>query len=309
MSRGSIVAMLIAAELVVVSLAIYSLGGGMTLAGGMHRVEFTPAAIAPLAAGTTPQIVIDDSRSRVRVGVSSDALVHVRDLTEMRGAIFSSGTYPQLRMTRTADGVRIERPWSPRIAFDLFGFSTQAIEVNVPSGAHVEIARCEGADVTGITGGVSVRSQDGHITLADLDGNVDARSDDGYLDARNVRGDRLAIESHDGHLALHDVAVGSLLATTRDGRIEAQGLSLVGERPDATLHTGDGSIKMYLSPNANLTVDASTGDGRIDVDGSAARGDGSTQRTVRLGTGAGRMTVDTADGSIHILTNGAPQSD
>jgi len=300
--------MLIAAEVLIVGMAIYSLGGGATFASGMHRVEFTPAAVAPLAAGTSPHVVIDDSQSRVHVSISNDELVHVQDLTQMHGVVFSTTSYPQLRVTRTADGVRIERPSTPHLGIDIFGFNIESIEV--PSGSHLEIARCSGADVSGIAGGVSVRSQDGHVTLADLDGSVDARSDDGYVDARNVRGDRLALETMDGHVALHQVAVASLTATTHDGRIEVRDLTLVGERPDATLHTGDGSIKVYLTPNANLTVDASTSDGHVYVDGSSlGRDDDSAQRSIRLGSGAGKMTIGTADGSIHIFTNGASQSD
>lgn len=301
--------MLVAAELAIISLAIWSLGGRTTLAAGLHPVEFSATTVAPLAAGATPAVVIDDPRSRVHVGTSDDGLVHVADLTRMRGAIFSSARYSQLRVTRTADGVRIERPDSPRIEIDLFGFSTEAIEVDVPQGAHVQIARCSGADVTGIAGGVSVHSQDGHVSLARLDGNVDARSDDGYVEARDVRGDRLAMTSMDGHLSLKDVAVDSLLATTHDGRIEADGLSLRGERPDATLRTDDGSIRVHLLPGTNVTVAASTSDGRIVVDGSSERADGATQRTIQVGTGAGTMTVGTADGSIHIFTNGVSSSD
>jgi hypothetical protein len=297
--------MLVAAELLVVGMAIYSLGGQRTFAAGMHRVDFTPVQIAPISAGAAPRVVIDDKESRVSVTVSSDESVHARDLTQMRGAIFSSAPYPQLRVIRTGDGVLIERPSPQRLSIEMFGFSRQAIEVSVPSGSHLEIARCSGANVTGITGGVSVRSQDGHVTLASLTGTVDARSDDGYLDASNVRGDRLTMESMDGHLALRDVSVGALTATTHDGRIEARELSLTGERPDATLHTADGSVRIQLAPNANLTIDASTGDGHIVVDGSTLDHDDSAQRTIRLGNGSGKMTVGTGDGSIHISTNGA----
>lgn len=309
MSRKSIVAMLVAAELLIVGMAIYSLGGGATFASGMHRVDFTPVPLAPVSAGAVPHVVVDDRESRVTVTASNDEFVHVRDLTEIHGSVFSSAPYPQLRITRTADGVHIERPSGPHLAIAIFGYSREAIEVTVPAGSRVEIARCSGADVSRINGDVSVRSQDGHVTLSDLDGSVDARSADGYLQATNVRGDRLAIDSMDGHLTLRDVAVGSLTATTHDGRIEASDLSLVGERPDAALHTDDGSIKVYLAPSANLTVDASTGDGHVYVDGSSLdRGD-SAQRTIRLGSGAGKMTLGTADGSIHIFTNGASQSD
>lgn len=300
MSRGSVVALLVAAEVGIVVMAIAIIGGHASFASGMHQVRFNAAPIAPIAVGARPHVVIDDSESRAVVGVSSDGFVHVRDLTRMDGAILSSQPYPHLVVTRTLDGVRIERPHVAHFSVALFGFSMQRIEVDVPQDARLEIARCSGADVDGVTGGVTVHSVDGHVTLTGLQGSVEARSDDGYVSATNVRGDRLALESMDGHLSLDDVAVASLSGTTRDGRITAKGLS-VGS--DATLTTGDGSVRVNLAPNSNLTIDASTRDGRIAVDGSSLD-DSSAQRTIRVGAGTGRMQVSTDDGSIHIFTNG-----
>jgi hypothetical protein len=305
-SRASVVAMLIAAEVLIVGMAVYSVGGGGTrFASGMHHVDFAPVAQTPVAAGAAPHVVIDDAKSRVAVTISNDGLVHVRDLTELHGAVFSSGSYPQLHVSRTSDGVRIERPGSGHLSIDIFGFSNERIAVEVPAGARVEIARCSGADVSGVTGGVSVRSQDGHVTLADLQGSVDAHSSDGYVEATNVRGDRLAMDSDDGHLSLQNVAVGSLAATTHDGRITAEGLNLVGASPSATMHTDDGSIRLHLPPSADVSIDASTGNGSIVVDGVSQAGSDSAQRTIRLGAGTAKMTVGTSDGSIHIYTNGA----
>jgi hypothetical protein len=307
MSRASVVGMLVAAEVLIVGMAMYAVGGGATFAAGMHRSDFTATAIAPIAAGTAPHIVVDDPDSRVHVGISSDQLVHVRDLTQMHGWMFSSGKYPKLVVSRTSDGVRIERPHRSGdvVGFGLFGFSTQAIEVDVPQAAQLEIARCSGADIRGLTGAVNVRSVDGHVTLTDLQGSVDARSDDGYLDATNVRGDRLTLNANDGHIVLQDVAVASLSALTRDGRIVADDLSVTG---NAQLQTDDGSVRVRLAPNANLTIDASTRDGRISVDGNSSdRNDDSAQRTIRLGAGSGQMKLATADGSIRIFTNGELQ--
>ena len=329
MSRVSVVAMLVAAELLIVGMAVYALGGGpATFAGSMHHADFAAAPVEPLAAGETPQVAIDDAASRVSVGVSNDGLVHVRDLTQMRGAIFSTSSYPQLRVTRTADGVRIERSARRHFSVELFDFSAEAIQVDVPSGSHVQIARCSGADVNGITGGVNVQSQDGHVNLSDLRGTVDASSD-GYLTATNVRGDRLAMESSDGHLTLADVSVGSLVARTHEGRIEANNLTIAGARPDATLHsddgplrvagtfgpngsyevsTDDGSVNLRVPQDSDLAIDASTGNGRIDVDGSSLARDDSARQTIRLGAGSGTMKLATSDGSIHLYTNGDFQS-
>jgi hypothetical protein len=325
MSRLSIVAMLLAAEVVIAGMAVYALGGGGVPFATMHHADFAAASVEPIAAGETPAVAVDDADSRVNVGVSNDGLVHVRDLTQMRGAIFSTSSYPQLLVKKTADGVRIERPAGHHFSVELFGFSTEAIQVDVPSGSHVQIARCSGADVDGITGGVNVQSQDGHVTLSHLRGNVDASADDGYLSATNVQGDRLAMESNDGHLTLADVTVGSLVARTHEGRIEATNLTMAGARPDATLHsddgplrvagafgsngsydlsTEDGSVNLRVPQSSDLAIEASTSDGRIDVDGSSLARDDSAPHTLRLGAGSGTMKLATADGSIHIYTNG-----
>ncbi len=305
MSRTSVVAMLAAAEVLIVGMAIYAVGGGGTsFAAATHPTNFTAAAIAPVAAGAAPHVVIDDASSRVNVVASNDGLVHVRDLTEMHGTLFGDERYPRLSVTRTPDGVRIERPVVEGFSLQVFGFVTHGVEVQVPPDSHVEISRCAGADVAGLAQDVSVHSIDGHVTLADLQGSADVRSDDGYISATNVRGDRLTMESRDGHLALDDVAVGSLSGSTRDGRIEADGLSI---RSDSTLQTDDGSVRVGFARNSDLTIDASTRDGRITVDGNSLdRGD-SWQRTIRLGAGTSHMQISTADGPIRIFTNGAYQ--
>jgi hypothetical protein len=297
--------MLIAAEVLVVGMAICAVGrGGTSFAAGLHQVDFTAAPIVPIAAGASPHVVIDDPASRVIVTPSSDQLIHVTDLTQIRGAIFTSRRYPHLEVTRTPDGVRIVRPNANHLSLDLFGFSIQRIEVEVPENARLEIAQCSGADVRGVTGGVSARSVDGRIGLTDLRGSIDAHSDDGSITATNVQADTLAVASSDGRLTFDGVSATTLSATTRDGRITAQHLSVAN---DATLETDDGSVRLALAPGANLTIDASTRDGSIAVDGATYAGDEAVARTIRVGAGTGRMTLTTGDGSIHINTNGELQ--
>ena len=284
MSRASIVGMLIAAEVLIAGMALYTIAGHGRSFAGMHSIDFSGAAVAPIAAGFAPHVAIDDPASRVEVNASTDGLVHVRDLTQLHGAFFSNAHYPQLNVTRTLDGVRIERPHSSDSLFGLFGFLMQRIEVEVPQGSRVDVARCSGASVQGVAGGVSVRSVDGRVTLADVRGSVEVRSDDGRIELQNV-------------------AATSLIADTRDGRIEASGLDVAG---DATLQTADGPIRVALARDADVTIDASTRDGRISVDGNSLDREDVAQRTIRLGSGAARMTLSTGDGSIHILTNGEP---
>jgi DUF4097 and DUF4098 domain-containing protein YvlB len=306
--------MLVAIEVAIVAVALYAIGGlhwngsgwnGQAFAS-MERVDFAARPIAPIDAGSSPHVAIDDPESRVAVNPSSDGRVHVNDLTNVHGTRFSSeSSIPQLRVTRTPDGVSIVRPPHERFfVFGLFSSVEERIEVEVPAGSRVEISRCEGADVAGIAGGVSVHSQDGHVTLADLRGPVDAQSDDGYIEAANVHTDSLAMHSSDGHLTLQNVAAQTLQAHTDDGRVRVERLS---DLRNGTISSDDGSIDLELGAGADLTVDASTTDGSISVNGSTVeRGDSdSAQHTVTLGKGTGALRVSTSDGSIHILTNGA----
>ncbi len=303
MSRASIVAMLVAVEIAIVGIALYTVRD----ISRVHAAGFVAKTIAPLDAGSAPLVTIDDVDSRVDVAPSSDGRVHVKDFTDMRGSLFGShSSIAQLDVKRTSDGVAISRPGSGGVNVG-FWWSERRIEVDVPSGTRLAIARCSGARISGVEGGVTVASQDGRITLTDLRGTIQAKSADGSITATRVRGDSLVLESSDGRLRLEDVTASSLDAQTRDGSIEAHGLAIAGGAQHAVLHTGDGSIRVALATGADLTVDASTGDGHIDVDGNAASNGGSdsTQRTVRVGNGSGSLQLSSGDGSIHLITNGA----
>ncbi|HVA33103.1 MAG TPA: DUF4097 family beta strand repeat-containing protein, partial [Candidatus Baltobacteraceae bacterium] len=146
-----------------------------------------------------------------------------------------------------------------------FGFLHQHVDVSVPAGSRLEIVRCSGADVAGMTGSVSVRSQDGRISLDDLRGDVDAHTDDGRIAAND-------------------------LAIARSG----------------SLSTNDGSIHLSFARGADVTVDASTSDGSLEIDGTRVPHDDSdaVRHTLRVGAGTGNLRVSTDDGSIHITTHG-----
>jgi DUF4097 and DUF4098 domain-containing protein YvlB len=330
-NRAALVGMLVAVEILIAGLVVWSIGGaGHLSAAGLpgHQVDFTAKAIAPIDAGATPHVVISDPSSGVRVGVSADGRVHVRDLTNTHGTFFSHDeTIPQVAATRTADGVAIERPsYDSDWTIFSFGSSERRIQVDVPAGTHLDIQKSNSAEVTGVTGGATVRSLDGHVTLTDLQGTVNARSADGSVTASNIHGDSLTVESADGHLTLHDIAVEKLSANTSNGRVDATGLTIAGTQPSATLHSNDGSVHAHgsfapggtyevssndgrvelgLAPGSDLTVELTTGDGGIYVDGKRSSDDDAQHQTLKLGSGSGAMRVSSADGSIHLSTNGA----
>lgn len=269
MSRASVLTALVAAEVAIVAIALYAIGFGRPGAamGGMQHYNFAGKALTPLAAGSAPHVTIDDPESRVEVKTSSDGMVHVTDMTNVQGLRFPGDSgIPPLSMSRTADGVAISRPYHQR--FFLMGMSEERIEVDVPEGSRLEIGHSEGADVTGITGGVYVRSQDGHIGLAEIKGTVDVHSDDG------------TIRTHG--LAL----TGNNTITTDDGRIE------LGLAPGADLNVEVGT------DDGKITVDGN----RVGRDGDSD----AAHYTTRFGNGSGSLRATSRDGSIHITTNGAP---
>jgi hypothetical protein len=305
--RVALVALLIAAEVVIAGMMIFVLHGNHRIfAAGYHGTAFAAAPVTPLAAGSSPHIYISDRESGVTIATSHDGLVHVIDQSNVHGAFWNSGNIPQLHVTRSSDGVRIERPDSTNDS--IFGFMNRHIEVDVPSGASIEVAQCSGADVTGIQNDVSVVSQDGHISLSDIRGDVN-------------------MQSNDGSLHLNDVTANKLAASTDDGSVRAAGISVSGASPHALFHSKDGSvhvngafaaggsyelssddgrIELGLASGADMTIAASTNDGSVTVDGQRydSNSDGSAH-TVRLGSGSASMRVATDDGSIHITTNGA----
>jgi hypothetical protein len=173
---------------------------------------------------------------------------------------------PALNVSKTSDGVAISRPYHQR--FFLMGMSEERIQVEVPETTRLEIGHCEGADVTGLTGNVYVRSQDGHIGLNDVKGTVDVHSDDG-----SIRTHALAL-------------VGSNTMSTDDGKIE------LGFAPGANLNVEVGT------DDGRITVDGHRV-GRDDGDGDTSH------YTMRLGNGSGSLHATSRDGSIHITTNGA----
>jgi DUF4097 and DUF4098 domain-containing protein YvlB len=325
--RVALVGMLVAVEVLIAGLAIWSVSGTHVWAAG-HQVDYTAKTVATIDAGAAPQVVVSDPDSRVIVGVSPDGKVHVKDMTSLHGFLFSTDrSIPKLNATRTADGVLIERsPYQDNWMHLTIGESMQRIEVDVPAGAHLDIQKCSGADVAGLRADARVRSQDGHITLSDIQGTIDASSADGYINASGVRGDSLTLQSSDGHISLRDVTAQSLSARSNDGRVEATNLTMSGAAPKATLHSDDGSIhvngtfpaggtydvssndgrvELGLASGSDVTVVASTGDGSIYVDGKSPGDDDRQHQTIKIGSGSGAMRVSSGDGSIHLTTNGA----
>ena len=335
-NRVALVAMLVAAEIFILGLAFYVVGGGRSMAfthgmmhsGSMQHPSFTAHAVAPIAAGSHPVVYIDDANSGMTVSVSSDNLVHVEDRTSFGGAFWGKKpNIPQLAVSHDGNGVRIVRAAYEDNFFSIgFSNSREHIDIQAPAGAVLEIVRCSGATITGVEGGVNAVSQDGSLHLFNVRGTIVAHSNDGRIELRHAQAQSTELSSGDGRIVIDDVTTPSLVAKTADGRITATGLMMMGASPHATIHsndgyvslvgsfaengsydisTDDGHIDVALDAASNATVNASTNDGSIALDGHSSGDDSANNRTLRVGNGSGAMRISTHDGNIHITTNGA----
>lgn len=288
LSRTSVIAVLVAAEAAILGLAAYSIRGavpGDVFAGGGNGSAFVAKTFAPIAAGATPRVTIDDPNSGVTIGVSDDGLVHVKDDTFFSGVTLRGPRdYPQLTVTQDVSGVHISRPvhhegWSMFIGFSN---SRQHFEVQVPANASVSVDECANAEVSDLKNGATIKALDGRIELTHVQGAIVAHTDDGHILAEDVTSPSLNLSSNDGWIELRNFTAAA------DGKYD--------------LTTSDGHIVVALARGSDVTVDASTNDGSLRVDGVRHRGDDGAQQTVRVGNGASAMRVHSDDGSITITT-------
>ncbi len=312
-SRTSVIAMLLAAELLIAGMAVYSLRGG-SIAPGFASFghpgttgSFVAKSFAPMVAGIAPNVTIDDPESGVSVTPSTDGLVHVKDDTTFEGWGYDRN-YPQLRVSQDASGVHVARA-EYHVAFIGWVSSRQHIELLVPAQSTVVIGHCQSAELSGLNNGATVTSQDGHIDLTDMRGTIVAHSDDGHVTASFVTTGSLQLSSNDGYVeALNLDLVGTAPVVTlhsADGHVTATGRFPAGGTYDLT--TDDGRIYVTADQGSDVALNASTSDGAIHIDGVRQRqfdeGDPASG-TLRLGSGASTMHLHSQDGSIYITTNG-----
>lgn len=192
----------------------------------------------------------------------------------------------RMEVIASQDGDRIEvqvRKTPSRGLNINFGSYGARLIVSLPARSAVEATSGDGRiEVRDLEGNLTVRTGDGAIRLEHVAGSVDARSGDGSVSVDGTP-HTLHIRSGDGR-----VVVRAAPGTRAEGAWD--------------ISTGDGSVVLEVPENFGAELDASTGDGRVDVrdvpfDGTsgsrahrAARG--------RLGDGGPNIRIRSGDGSI-----------
>jgi len=178
--------------------------------------------------------------------------------------------------------VEVHVPRSSRICI---GFCYRRIEVyvTVPRHSDLDLNTSDGSiEASGVTGEFHLHTGDGHMELHGMDGSLVASSGDGHITA-DGRFDRLDLQSGDGRIEAE---------VRRGSRISSPW----------RLRSGDGSIRLRVPDEFGAELEATTGDGSIEVDFPITM-DGRKNRSHlygKLNGGGGLLEVHTGDGSIHV---------
>jgi DUF4097 and DUF4098 domain-containing protein YvlB len=175
-----------------------------------------------------------------------------------------------------------------------------------------------------IRGAVAARTDSGRIYARRIGGRLDAETGNGDVELSEVRwpararsangrvradgvtaaGKEVALSSGNGDLWFAGRA-GGLTAETQSGSVQAELMSL----PRRTqLSSGNGDVGCRVPQGADVEVDASTGNGTVDLGhlatrGKAARGSsspGGAEWRGRVGAGGSFLKAHTASGGIRL---------
>ncbi|MDQ6930679.1 MAG: DUF4097 domain-containing protein [Candidatus Eremiobacteraeota bacterium] len=263
-TRAKIIGTLFAVEVALFGAIVYFLGGAPTHAASVNIGG--DRIVAAIDAGSAPHVVVSDPDSRVVLSVSNDGRVRVTDRSLLHGWMLGGPhEIPPVRVTRTEDGVRIERAAYAQHRFMMFGSSTERVEIELPAQASVDVVKSSGSNASGLQGTLAIRSQDGRIEM-------------------------------------HDMTTASITAHSDDGRIILDGA--LQPNGHYILSTADGRIRVQYRNAAGLAIHAHTQDGSIRIDGRRITNDDSAPTYDAAGTADGKLDAQTQNGSITINTTG-----
>ena len=157
------------------------------------------------------------------------------------------------------------------------------VEVRVPREADLEVETGDGAvKASGVSGAISLHTQDGAIAAEHLTGTLDLRTGDGGITVSSLAG-RVRLGTGDGVIEGRDIdgqceaqspdggirlagRFDALTVKSGDGSVDAR--ALPGSKLDSpwNISTGSGSVTIALPGNLPANLDASSGDGHVRLD-------------------------------------------
>lgn len=278
---------------------------GSTAGCGMHYDEGVVVRESKQFSVTgEPDISVEtfDGSLRIQSWDRDEVLVEI----QKRGA--SQEDVERLEVRTTQDGNRIEIKALPAAAGTVVTFNgpspSVSFAVSLPRRVRLRAETGDGSvQVEELDGDVGISSGDGSITVQTVRGRLLLNSGDGSIRVNDADG-AVQVDTADGSIHV-DGRLESVRVSTADGsiRVEAREGSAVVSDWDVT--TGDGSIVIRLPRGVDADVDAESGDGRVDAEGTfttVRRSDEGGWLRGRLGRGGRAIRLRSGDGAVRLIT-------
>lgn len=154
-------------------------------------------------------------------------------------------------------------------------------------------------ELDGMDGDVLIDTGSGRVRVADVSGSeVEIDTGSGSVSAEAISARRIVIDTGSGGIRLLRSSARDVTLDTGSGSVEAE---IAGDIDQLIADTGSGGVTLRLPASLDATFDVDTGSGGISIDypidvthrsRSELRGS--------VGSGSGRIVVDTGSGSVRI---------
>jgi hypothetical protein len=309
--------------------AVYNLAGTVALEGGGGAVEVSVVRRGADASQLRIEQGTVRGRETLRVVYPSDRVTvpEMSGSTEVRvrdDGTFGDGESSSGRRVRISDAggglvasadLRIRVPVGRSVAVYL---AVGEVTVSNVDGELILDTGSAPIRTSGTRGSLEIDVGSGRVQVTEAEGDVSIDTGSGSVTVTGVRGDALQIDTGSGSVTASGVSVDDLSVDTGSGGIEVTStsarqilidtgsgsvkLTLTANPDDVTIDTGSGSVTVTVPASFGAEVDLETSSGGIELDFPVT-----TNRIERdhlqgvIGSGNGRLTIDTGSGSIRIL--------
>jgi DUF4097 and DUF4098 domain-containing protein YvlB len=202
--------------------------------------------------------------------------------------------------------LQVRKPNGLQPAFGFKVSPTARIVASVPRRCNIVARSGDGSiSIERVEGKVELHTGDGSVKGRDVTGTLRVTTGDGVLRFDDVTGS-LDLESGDGGARVSG-KLQALTLKTGDGAVEVRAEDGSAMTTDWEIRTGDGGLRIELPANFDASLDASTGDGSVRVQGfgepaRAGGGDSAGEMTRSLGAGGKRLRLRSDSGTITVKT-------
>lgn len=212
----------------------------------------------------------------------------------------------EVRAVQSGNAITVEVK-KPTAGQSLFGFKVSPsakIIATVPRTCNLVAHTGDGAiSVERVDGRIELNSGDGSIKVVDAKGTIRAHTGDGSLTFDDIDG-TADVDTGDGSGAVSG-RLSALRLRTGDGSLTVRAEDGSAMTDDWEVRTGDGSVRVELPAEFAANLDASTGDGRVHLEGygdESAPRDESGRSSVRrpLGAGGKQLRLRSGSGTISV---------